>query len=214
MAAEPGAPAAGTADLAWTPARQQALSRTPLLALNFHEVPPDWRTEARRRLVQLSERAPGLDLDRLDQPADGPRVVVGWYDGWRDTALFGAEVCADLGIRAFFFPITRPQVSGRGTLTPDDLASIATAHEVGFHTATHRSAPTITQRLLPSEVDRPMAELEAATGRRPRIAAWLLGSRFDPTLVGNRRLRELGVTFMMSNWSVERIPAADRSQPA
>jgi hypothetical protein len=59
-----------------------------------------------------------------------------------------------------------------------------------------------------------MAELEAATGRRPRIAAWLLGSRFDPALVGNQRLRELGVTFMMSNWSVERIPAADRSQPA
>ena len=67
MDAAAGTPAAGTTDLAWTPARQRALSSTPLLALNFHEVPPDWRAEARRRLVQLSERAPGLDLDRLDQ---------------------------------------------------------------------------------------------------------------------------------------------------
>jgi peptidoglycan/xylan/chitin deacetylase (PgdA/CDA1 family) len=191
--------------LRWTPARQAALSTAPLLALNFHEVPPDWRAEARRRLVQLTAMAPVVDLDRLDEPTDGPRVVVGWYDGWRDTALFGAELCADLGIRAFFFPITRPQPSGRGTLTPEDLASIATAHEVGFHTATHRSAPTITTKTVRAEVDRPMAELEAATGRRPRVAAWLLGSRFDPALVANQRLRDLGVEFQMSNWSLERV---------
>jgi peptidoglycan/xylan/chitin deacetylase (PgdA/CDA1 family) len=192
-------------DLRWTPDRQAALSFRPLLALNFHEVPPDWRDEARRRLKQLVAMAPTLDLDRLDEPNDGPRVVIGWYDGWRDTALFGAEACADLGIRAFFFPITRPQLSGRGTLTPADLAEIATAHEVGFHTATHRSAPAVSRTNLRAEVDRPLAELEAATGRRPRIAAWLLGSRFDSELVGNRRLRELGVEFVMSNWSLERI---------
>lgn len=192
-------------DRRWTNARQTALSSRPLLALNFHEVPPDWRDEARRRIKQLSAMAPALDLDRLDEPVDGPRVVVGWYDGWRDTALFGAEVCADLGVRAFFFPITRPQPSGRGTVTPEDLASIATVHEVGFHTATHRSAPTISRTNVRAEVDRPVAELEAATGRRPRIAAWLLGSRFDPALIGNQRLRDLGVAFMMSNWSLERI---------
>jgi peptidoglycan/xylan/chitin deacetylase (PgdA/CDA1 family) len=193
-------------DYRWTPARQTALSTRPLLALNFHEVPPDWRDEARRRLKQLVAMAPTVDLDLLDEPADGPRVVIGWYDGWRDTALFGAEACADLGIKAFFFPITRPQASGRGTLTPEDLASIATAHEVGFHTATHRSAPAVSAAMVRAEVDRPMAELEAATGRPPRVAAWLLGSRFDPALVANRRLRELGVEFMMSNWSLERIP--------
>ena len=84
-----------------------------------------------------------------------------------DTALFGAEACADSGLRAFFFPITRPQASGRGTLTPDDLAQIATVHEIGFHTATHRSAPAITVSNVAAEVDRPLAELEAATGRRP-----------------------------------------------
>jgi hypothetical protein len=194
------------ADLRWTPARQAALSKRPLLALNFHEVPPGWRDEARRSLKQLVAMAPPLDLDRLDDPTDGPRVVIGWYDGWRDTALFGAEACADLGIRAFFFPITRPQISGRGTVTPEDLAQIATAHEVGFHTATHRSAPAVSRTNLRAEVDRPLAELEAATGRRPRIAAWLLGSRFDPDLVGNQRLRELGVEYVMSNWSLERIP--------
>lgn len=194
-----------TTDLRWTAARQRALEERPLIALNFHEVPPEWRPEARKRIAELTAFGPGLDLDRLDEPAEGPRVVIGWYDGWRDTALFGADVCAELGVRAFFFPITRPQRSGRGTVTADDLADIATAHEVGFHTATHRSAPTITSVNLRAEVDRPMAEIEAATGRRPRIAAWLLGSRFDPELPGNQRLRELGVEFMMSNWSVERI---------
>ncbi len=195
-------------DLRWTSARQTALSRRPLLALNFHEVPPDYRDEARRRLKQLAAMAPPLELDRVDEPVDGPRIVIGWYDGWRDTALFGAEACADLGIRAFFFPITRPQPSGRGTLTATDLASIATAHEVGFHTATHRSAPAITAANVRAEVDRPVAELEAATGRRPRIAAWLLGSRFDPALLANRRLRAAGIEFVMSNWSLQRIPEA------
>jgi peptidoglycan/xylan/chitin deacetylase (PgdA/CDA1 family) len=194
-----------TTDLSWTPARQAALSRAPLVALNFHEVPPEYRNEARRRLKQMASIGPILDLDRFDMPLDGPRVVIGWYDGWRDTALFGAETCAELGIRAFFFPITRPQLSGRGTVTPADLAQIATVHEVGFHTATHRSAPTITTSNLRAEVDRPLAELTAATGRRPRVAAWLLGSRFDEDLLANRRLRDLGVEFVMSNWSLERI---------
>lgn len=195
-----------TEHLRWSAARRRALETRPLIALNFHEVPPEWRPQARERIAELAGFGPGLDLDRLDEPVEGPRVVIGWYDGWRDTALFGAEVCAELGIRAFFFPITRPQRSGRGTVTPDDLADIATAHEVGFHTATHRSAPTITGANLRAEVDRPMAEIERATGRRPRVAAWLLGSRYDPALPGNRRLKELGVEFMMSNWSLERIP--------
>lgn len=62
--------------------------------------------------------APALGLDRLDEPVDGPRIVIRWYDGWRATALFRAAACADLGIRAFFFPITRPQASGRGRLAP------------------------------------------------------------------------------------------------
>ncbi|WP_167494266.1 MULTISPECIES: polysaccharide deacetylase family protein [Actinomycetes] len=195
-----------TDDLRWSPARQRALETRPLIALNFHEVPLEWRPQARERIADLLRFGPGLDLDRLDEPAEGPRVVIGWYDGWRDTALFGADVCAELGVRAFFFPITRPQRSGRGTLTADDLADIATAHEVGFHTATHRSAPTITRANLRAEVDRPMAEIERATGRRPRVAAWLLGSRYDPESLGNQRLRELGVEFMVSNWSLERIP--------
>ncbi|RKT36056.1 polysaccharide deacetylase [Microbacterium sp. AG1240] len=195
-----------TADLRWSAPRQHALATRPVIALNFHEVPREWRSTARQRISEVAAMGPAVDLDRYDEPVEGPSVVIGWYDGWRDTALFGADVCAELGVRAFFFPITRPQRSGRGTVTAADLADIATAHEVGFHTATHRSAPTITRTNLRAEVDRPMAEIEEATGRRPRVAAWLLGSRYDPDLVGNQRLKELGVQFMMSNWSLERIP--------
>ena len=53
----------------------------------------------------------------------------------------------------------------------------------------------------------PYARIRAVTGRAPRIAAWRGGTRFDPALLGNRVLRELGVTPLVSNWSVETLAA-------
>ena len=51
----------------------------------------------------------------------------------------------------------------------------------------------------------PFRRIERATGRAPRIAAWRGGTRFDARQLGNRTLVELGVTHLVSNWSVERV---------
>ena len=196
----------------WTPACSRALLASPLLACNYHQIPRDNRGEVEARLRRLVRFGPCLDLDadvRLSDggPPPGPRIVVGFYDSYRDAGLFGADLCHRLGIRAFFFPVFEPfDEVGTADLTDAELADIAQVHEVGFHTASHRSAAEVTGDTLEREVYEPVRRITELAGRPPRIGSWRGGSRFDDSLVGNRRLRELGVRYLMSNWSVEVVP--------
>ena len=198
-------------DVPWTPGRSRALLDSPLLACNYHFILPENRdaVEARlRRLVQLGE---SLDLDAdvpaSDRSAPRPRIVVGFYDSYREAGLFGADLCHRLGIRAYFFPVFEPfDEEGTADLTDAELADIAEVHEIGFHSASHRSAAEITEENLAREVDEPVARITELAGRPPRVGAWRGGARFDDSLLGDRRLRELGVGYLMSNWSVEVVP--------
>jgi hypothetical protein len=81
-----------------------ALSRTPIVALNFHEITAEHRSEVLRSLRHVAALGPRFDPDESD-PIDGPRVFVAFSDGMRDAALFGAEKCASLGLTAYFFPL-------------------------------------------------------------------------------------------------------------
>lgn len=193
----------------WTPAHSRALTQHPLIALNFHHIAPANRAAAGRQIRAAAAAGIGFDLDA--SPAGGsepdpPRVLVAFYDGLADTGRFGAELCAELGLRAYFFPIEAP-VHGHPVFDDDQLAAIGAAHEIGFHTAGHAAAAEITAATLEAEVRAPYARIRAVTGRAPRIAAWRGGTRFDPALLGNRVLRELGVTHLVSNWSVETLAA-------
>ena len=58
---------------------------------------------------------------------------------------------------------------------------------------------------MPGEVVAPFRWVERVTGRPPRTGAWRGGTRFDPSLPGNRALSDLGLTRLVSNWSVERV---------
>nr|WP_240188327.1 polysaccharide deacetylase family protein [Nakamurella flavida] len=136
----------------------------------------------------------------------GPRIVVGFYDGYGFAGRFGAELCAELGVRATFFPLFEPtDESGCAELTDDELAEIARHHEIGFHTSSHVTPEEITPDALEREVFGPLRRIEAITGRMPRLAAWRGGARFDPRRLGDAALVEAGVRGMMSNWSVERF---------
>jgi peptidoglycan/xylan/chitin deacetylase (PgdA/CDA1 family) len=196
---------------AWTPERSRALLTSPLLACNYHYIYPENREAVEARLRRLVQLGPTLDLDADVPPVDGvvpgPRIVVGFYDSYREAALFGADLCHRLGIRAFFFPVFEPfDEVGTADLTDAELADIAQVHEIGFHSSSHRSAAEITEENLVREVDEPVRRITELAGRPPRVGAWRGGSRFDDSLLANRRLRELGVRYLMSNWSVEVVP--------
>lgn len=173
-----------------------------LLALNFHEVPAESRREAGERVRRM------LDLgDPYDPDGDGtgPQVALAFYDGDADTAHWAAELCTGLGIRAWFYPVRWTSLEEGPRVTDEDLAQIATAHELGFHTATHRSAVEISPGTRASEVTEVVERLTRAAGRPPRLGAWRGGARFDAAELGNQAIRDLGVTHVVSNWSVERI---------
>jgi peptidoglycan/xylan/chitin deacetylase (PgdA/CDA1 family) len=103
-----------------------------------------------------------------------------------------------------FFPISAA-AHGARLLTDAELADLAAVHEVGWHTASHAAAVEVGEADVPGEVVAPFRWIERVTGRPPRIGAWRGGTRFDPGLPGNRALRDLGLTRLVSNWSVERV---------
>lgn len=190
----------------WTPRHSAAVTQGPIVALNFHEIIPEHRAEVLRSLRHAAGLGPRFDPDEPG-PFDGPRVFVAFYDGMRDAALFGAEECANLGLRAYFFPLFDHYDPELGNVTDDEWRQIATLHEIGFHTAGHAAVAEVTPRTVQREVVGPMTRIEALAGYRPRIGAWKGGSRFDPGLLGDQTARAYGVRFLVSNWSIERVPA-------
>lgn len=193
----------------WAPGHTEGLLRYRLLSLNFHVVP---RSE-RRSVSERIRRAAGLgrSFDPDADPSD-PQLLVGFYDGDRDTGLFGAELCHGLGLRAYFFPLL-PRVASPSLFDDADLLQLGQEHELCFHTATHRSAGEISAADLDAEVRDPVRRLTAATGRTPRVAAWRGGGRFDLTNPGDAEIARLGLRFLVSNWSVEPLPGGS-DQPA
>ena len=116
-------------------------------------------------------------------------------------------MCQRLGIRACFFPLFEAtDEPGTGELTDDELRQIADVHEIGFHTAGHVAADEVTDETAEREVRQPLRRIESITGMIPRVGAWRGGARFDDRRLGDRILRDSGVTSMVSNWSLERIP--------
>jgi hypothetical protein len=176
----------------------------PVLALNFHRIRRRNQGVVREQLARAAALGRSFDLDAPEQAPGEVRVLVGFYDGFARTAEFAADLCHDLGLRAQFFPIFFAPRSGR-LLTDAQLADFATEHEVGWHSTSHVSAAEATEELLGPEVVEPFRRIERVTGRAPRIGAWRGGTRFDDALPGNRALRDLGLTQLVSNWSVERV---------
>lgn len=198
----------------WATAHSAALARAPLVALNFHRVTDDAWADLEAILLRAIRLGPALDLDEMpgNQPP-GPRLFVAFYDGYRETGLAGAELCERLGIRAYFFPVFTSGDPERGQLSDDDLRSIAGVHEVGFHSSSHLAANEVTAENLDLEVLGPMRHLREITGRTPRLGAWRGGARYDERLLANLAVRDLGLRFLVSNWSLEAIPGADRGEP-
>ena len=192
---------------AWTPAHSNALLQQRVLGVNFHAIAAENRGEVTQRLRLAAQLGASVDPDQPDHDGE-PQVFVAFYDGYRDTGLFGAELCADLGIRAYFFPIFASADPQRAQLSDADLAQIATAHELCFHSHSHFGADQVTPETVSREVLDPIERMRAITGQVPRIAAWRGGTRFDDQTLGDRTIRDLGVRFQVSNWSVERMPGA------
>lgn len=183
---------------------REELSAIPRLTLNFHDVSPEHLEIADRRLTGLA-RVRDLLEGRTNEETH-PQVGVLLFDGYRDAAEMVVPICERLGLRVLILPIALEVADDRaGTLTDDELIELARKHALGFHTLTHRLADEITPATVTSEVTDVVHRLTRIAGRAPRVGAWCGGARFDDTQLGNRRLRELGVTELVSNWSWETI---------
>ncbi|MHA7240239.1 polysaccharide deacetylase family protein [Arthrobacter sp. TMS1-12-1] len=180
------------------------LSAIPRLTLNFHDVSPEHRGIADGRLTGLARLRDLLEEGGTAGPC--PRIVVLLFDGYRDAAEMVVPICERLGLPVVILPIALEVADHRaGTVGDDELARLARRHTLGFHTLTHRSADEITPASVTSEVTDVVRRLTRLAGRAPRVGAWCGGARFDDSLLGNRRLLELGVTELVSNWSWETI---------
>ena len=108
------------------------------------------RDDVAGALERLSRIGPVMDPDA--PPPDGPRIWVAFFDSYRETGLFGAEVCHRLGIRAVFFPIFEPPLPGEEILSDDAIVSRLKAADIDI---ARRTVAKYRESLrIPSSVER------------------------------------------------------------
>lgn len=207
-----------------------------LRLVNWHNTAQSERGVLRAELAwYLHQYHPLLpsDLDRFTETGrwhlDRPGFIPVFYDSYLNHATVAAPVCDELGLTAWFFPITgilnvAPQDQAEYaqahhfTILPeeraqtrvamgwDDLAVIAKRHVIAAHTAHHAAAADI---ITPQDVEReitvPIRQIEDLTGVRPPAFAFLYGTPPDPATPAGAAVLASGVRYATTNTSYLRI---------
>ncbi|MFB4306218.1 polysaccharide deacetylase family protein [Actinomadura sp. GTD37] len=147
------------------------------LVLYFHHVHPalDHYTSLTPAAFErgletvLTEYGPALDpADVRDgmRPPAGPRVLITFDDGHRDTLRYAVPVLDRLGVKALFFVITGlADGAPDRSLTWDELAHLAAdGHRVGSHTVTHRKLPELSPLAQRAEIAASLAAVRDRLG--------------------------------------------------
>jgi hypothetical protein len=207
-----------------------------LRVVNWHNTPESQRGVLRAELASYAaDYDPVLpsDLDRLFETGvwgkSKPGLIAVFYDSFLNNATVAAPVCDELGLTAWFFPVTavlsidpkdhreyatkhhltqieeernQPAVS----MTWDDLEVISRRHIIAAHTANHAAAvDIITAADVEREVLEPVRSIEQLTGIRPPAFAWLHGTAFDADTVAGQALLDTGIRYAVSNTAYQRI---------
>jgi peptidoglycan/xylan/chitin deacetylase (PgdA/CDA1 family) len=207
-----------------------------LRVVNWHSTPASAREKLRWELTRYTERFAPVTLADLDSWYETgrwtdprPGFLPAFYDGYRNGYDVAAAVCEELGVRAVFFPptafLSTPVTEQRAftaahdievlpeeahherlAMTWEELADIATRHDVGGHSASHQQASRVlTSADVDREVTEPLRLLQERTGTAPAAWAWLWGTPYEAGTAASAALRDAGVRYLFSNTSVERI---------
>jgi peptidoglycan/xylan/chitin deacetylase (PgdA/CDA1 family) len=209
--------------------------------LNYHDIedrarnpftvsPRDFASQIRSVHQAGFSFLDGTTFERLiagEAPASGTKwALVTFDDGYLSFETHAAPILEDHGASAIVFVHTDRGSANIGTARPlldwAAIGRIRTAgFEIGNHSHTHRSLPTLSQDELDEELDRSEAILRERTGLTPRFFAYPGGASarwMDPHLIrrgytaafGGRQ----GLTFLSSNpMNLERICVRRETSP-
>lgn len=207
-----------------------------LRLVNWHNTPASQRDVLKAELTwYLKHYHPLLpeDVDRFTETGtwhlDKPGFIPVFYDSYLNNVTVAAPVCEELGLTAWFFPITgildvaphdqaeyaeahhftilpEEREQERVAMVWDDLAVIAKTHVIGAHTANHAAAADIrTAEDVEREITTPIRQIEELTGVKPPAFAFLYGTPPDPDTVAGAAVLESGVRYATTNTSYLRI---------
>lgn len=206
-----------------------------LRLVNWHATPAGGRALLKAELSWYLERyVPVLpaDLDRFfdtgEWALDRPGFIPAFYDSHLDHATTVAPVCDELGLTAWFFPVSGvldvpadeqrawadandiDLVAGEPeapwAMSWDDLAVVSRRHVVAAHTASHASAASITTAAdAHREIALPIERLRDLTGRMPPSFAFLYGTPPVVGTVAGDAVIASGVHYATTNTSYLRL---------
>lgn len=206
-----------------------------LRLVNWHATPASSRDLLKAELTWYLKRYVPLlpeDLDRFfdtgEWTLDRPGFIPAFYDSFLDQATVVGPVCEELGLTAWFFPVTGvldvppdqqrawaeahhiDLVAGEPddpwAMTWDDLAVLSRRHVVAAHTASHASAVSITTAAdVQREIAEPMERLRELTGRMPPSFAFLYGTPPVVGTVAGDAVIASGVRYASTNTSYLRL---------
>ena len=202
--------------------------------MNYHDVPPFQSNAFEQQLVYYKENfnivgRAGLDAVLAGQAVGGkPGLILSFDDGLRSHSDVVVPLLERHGLTGWFMVPTgfideRPEEQTnyasdhdiehyeydygdpRIAMTWSDIRKIATTHEIGCHTWSHRRlASTLTTDELNREIPQAKRRLEAELGREVQTFCWVGGEEFTYSQDAASAIAEAGFQYgFMSNNHVQ-----------
>lgn len=210
-----------------------------LRVVNFHATPAAAAPALRRDLHALARDHDRVGVDDLDGffatgrwPTPRPRLLLAFYDGYRDGYSTVAPLLDEVGLTGWFFVCTgwvdtpparqeafahantidlRGSDTGRDriALSWDEVAELSRRHVVTPHTATHAQVVDLrTAGDVERELGEPKRRMDAVTGQDSPATAWLWGTRHGLAPVADTGVVDTGYRYVVSNTLVQRVAGA------
>ncbi len=211
-----------------------------VLAINFHNTPRHRVQEYDAQLRLVAEHfSPAREDDLVAYLSTGhwpnskPGIIIALYNGYRNNydvflpllekyglvgwflAVSGYASCppeqqAEFASQRNLRTIPNEYASGRYALSWDELREIDRGHVVGSHTQNHTRVSLDDNAGLRSEIVGSQDDFERELGHKVRAFAWLFGGAYGDNPAADQFVDEAGYEFLLSNFKVQRLPAARR----
>ncbi len=213
-------------------------------AVNFHNTSRAQAGKYERQLARYSKFFTSVSEDDLDKylvtgewHKSKPGLIVSVFEGYRNGYDVFAPLLEKYGFIGWYWIITgflnsaakdqltfaqgheiemktREYPDGRYALSWDEVRKLSAKHVIASHARSHTQLTKLDPAVAEREIVGSQEDFEKHLGRKVRMFVSLTGPPYGENPTTDRMIDAAGYDFVLSNFSIQRLPGADKRAKA